>query len=164
MVPEAILAKPLLIFLVEDNPDHAELIRRCLDYTRPTCRIRHVSDGEEALDYLLRREGYANPVRSPRPHLILLDLQLPKLDGLEVLRAVKASEELFRIPTVVLSSSNSERDILQAYLHHANNYLVKPIDPALFRELISAIYFYWMRWNLPPWCWHPRLSGTIQSV
>ncbi|MBN2579843.1 MAG: response regulator [Pirellulales bacterium] len=156
--------KPLLILLVEDNPDHTELIRRNLENHQRTIRLCHVSDGEEALNYLFRRQGYADAARSPRPHLVLLDLRLPKIDGLEVLRQIKTSEELLRIPVVVLSTSNAEPDILRAYRHYANSYLVKPIDPAQFRELISTIYSYWMRWNNCPWCLRPHGSENLQSA
>jgi CheY-like chemotaxis protein len=164
MVSEAIPIKPLLILLVEDNPDHTELIRRNLENHSTAVQFHHVSDGEEALNYLFRRQGYSDVARSPRPHLILLDLRLPKVDGLEVLRQIKTSEELLHIPVVVLTTSNAEPDVTQAYRHYANSYLVKPIDPAQFRELISTLHAYWMRWNNCPLCLRPHGSGSRQPA
>ena len=90
--------EPLIILLVEDNPSHTELIRRSLQDHRVANHIYHVPDGEAALNYLFQREPYTDPERNPRPHLILLDLRLPKVDGLEVLREIKSSEALRRIP------------------------------------------------------------------
>jgi CheY-like chemotaxis protein len=164
MVPEAILEKPLLILLVEDDPDHTELIRRELESHPATIRLLHVSNGEEALDYLFRRRGYADAARSPRPHLILLDLHLPKVNGLEVLRQVKASEDLLIVPVVILSTSNAEPDVARAYRYHANSYLVKPIGSRQFRKLISAIRSYWTRWNQGPWRRHPQEAEKLQPV
>ena len=103
--------EPLIILLVEDNPDHTELIVRSFDEHRIANRIYHVADGEAALDYLFRRGRYADPTSSPRPHVILLDLRLPKIDGLEVLKQVKSCVELRRIPVVALTTSEAERDM-----------------------------------------------------
>jgi two-component system response regulator len=164
MVPEAILAKPLLILLVEDDPDHTELIRRGLENYPKAIQLLHISDGEEALDYLFRRQNYTDAAQSPRPHFILLDLRLPKVDGLEVLRRIKASEELLRIPVVVLTSSNAEPDVTRAYRHRANRYLVKPVNPGQIRDLISAVRSYWLRWSRGPWCRHPQESENLLPV
>lgn len=135
------------ILLVEDNPDHAELIIRSFREHEFVNTIHHVSDGEAALDYLFRNGEHADPARSPSPHVILLDLRLPKVDGLEVLRTVKAREDLRRIPVVILTSSESERDLTRAYDHFANSYLVKPVDFGRFIDLMNELGFYWLKWN-----------------
>ena len=135
------------ILLVEDDPDHAELIIRGLQNNGVANRIRLISDGEAALGYLFRRGEYADGGKSPRPHLVLLDLRLPKIDGLEVLREIKADEELRRIPVVVLTSSEAEGDMVQAYDNHANSYLVKPVEFDGFRRMMRDLGFYWLVWN-----------------
>ncbi|WP_026841815.1 response regulator [Citrifermentans bremense] len=143
--------EPLCILLVEDNPDHAELAMRNLDDGKLANRIFHVEDGEAALDFLNHRGVYADPGEYPRPHLILLDLRLPKVDGIEVLKAVKASEELKAIPVVILTTSAAERDLAQAYQNYANSYLTKPVDFDSFSELLRDMGFYWLAWNKRPW-------------
>lgn len=139
-----------LVMLVEDNVDHAELVKRTLAEHGFLNRIHHVLDGQSALDYLFRRGAYANPIDSPRPDVILLDLRLPRIDGLEVLRTLKESAELRQIPIVVLTTSRAERDITQAYLHHANSYLVKPIGYEAFKALMDDLRTYWLDWNTRP--------------
>jgi len=141
----------LEILLVEDNPAHAELVMRSFENQRVANKIFHVQDGEEALDYLFRRGKYQDPAKSPRPNLILLDLRLPKIDGLEVLREVKSTEGLKRIPVVILTTSQAEIDASRAYDYHANSYLVKPLDFELFTRLMEELGFYWLAWNYNPW-------------
>lgn len=148
--------EPLVILLVEDNPSHTELIRRSLQDHRVANHIYHVSDGEAALNYLFHREPYADVERNPRPHLILLDLRLPKVDGLEVLREIKSYEALCRIPVVIVTTSEAERDMLQAYDNHANSYLVKPVDFDQFTQLMNNLGFYWLGWNRHPWKPEPK--------
>ena len=114
------------ILLVEDDPDHAELIIRSLQVNGVANRIHHVSDGEAALNYLFRRGDYADAAKSPRPHLVLLDLRLPRIDGLEVLSLIKEDGDLRSIPVVILTSSSAENDIARASDNHVNSYLVKP--------------------------------------
>ncbi len=138
------------ILLVEDDPDHAELIIRGLEDNLVANRIHHVSDGEAALDYLFRRGEYADGERNPRPHLILLDLRLPKIDGLEVLREIKADGEMRRIPAVVLTSSEAEGDMARAYDNQVNSYLVKPVEFIKFGQLMRDLGFYWLVWNQRP--------------
>jgi CheY-like chemotaxis protein len=138
---------PLIILLVEDNPAHAELVMRALESNRVDNQIHHVIDGEQALDYLHHRGDFAQPGTSPRPQLVLLDLRLPKIDGLEVLKHIKTTEELRSIPTVVLTTSEAERDITKAYDGYANSYLVKPVDFDKFKSLMSDLGFYWLAWN-----------------
>ena len=143
--------EPLAILLVEDNPGHAELVKRSFQDHRVANRIHHVLDGETALDYLFRRGDYASPEKSPRPHVILLDLRLPRIDGLEVLSEIKADEGLRRIPVIILTTSEAESDLAGAYDHHANSYLVKPLDFDKFTRLMDDLGFYWLGWNRPPW-------------
>jgi CheY-like chemotaxis protein len=143
--------EPLCILLVEDNAAHAELVTRSFERHRITNRIYHVADGEAALDYLWRRGIYADPQQSPRPHLILLDLRLPKINGLEVLKEIKTAPELQRIPVVILTTSEAEQDVKEAYEAHANSYLVKPVDFAKFTQLMEELGFYWLGWNHYPW-------------
>ena len=138
------------ILLVEDNPDHAELTLRCLEDHPIESRVLHVVDGEAALDFLLRRDSYSDPDTSPRPQMILLDLRLPKVDGLEVLESVKASNDLRRIPVVVLTTSQAEQDVTRAYELHANSYLVKPIDFGELSSLLDDLVSYWLSWNRRP--------------
>lgn len=143
---------PFYILLVEDNPAHAELVMRTFEMRRDVeSRIAHVPDGEMALDYLMRRGEYADPERSPRPNVIFLDLRLPRIDGLEVLREIKSQESLCKIPVVVLTTSGAERDVQRAYEHHANSYIVKPVDFGQFSSLIEDLSSYWIRWNFYPW-------------
>jgi CheY-like chemotaxis protein len=138
------------ILFVEDDDDHAELTTRSLREYHVGNQIVRVSDGEQALDYLLRRAAFADPAASPRPDVVLLDLRLPKVDGLEVLRAIKQSETLRRIPVVVLTTSDKESDIARAYDLHANAYLVKPVDFTKFLDLMRGLGFFWLVWNRAP--------------
>ena len=140
---------PRAILLVEDNPDHAELIVRGLKDHHVVSRVLHVRDGEAALDYLFRRHEYRDPQRSPKPHLILLDLRLPKIDGLEVLRQIKAREDLRSIPVVILTTSEAERDVELAYAHHVNSYLVKPLGFEDLTRMMRDLGRYWLDWNHP---------------
>jgi CheY-like chemotaxis protein len=142
--------EPLRILLVEDNEDHAELVRRSFQYHQVANNIHHVVDGEVALDYLLRRGAYSDPKTSPRPDVILLDLRLPKIDGLEVLAEIKKTEELLKIPIVILTSSHEEQDVAKAYGAHANSYVVKPLEFSKFTELMRDLGFYWLGWNENP--------------
>jgi CheY-like chemotaxis protein len=139
---------PLVILLVEDNEDHAELVIRSLNAHRIANRIIHLGDGEAALDYIFHQGKYADVADNPRPNLVLLDLRLPKVDGLDVLRRVKEDETTRNIPVVILTTSKAERDVAQAYHHHANSYLAKPIEYIKFLELMDELGFYWLVCNL----------------
>ena len=145
-----IKGEPISILLVEDDPAHAEIVRRSLADFRVANRIHHVADGQAALDYLFRQGVYADPETSPRPHLVLLDLRLPKVDGQEVLRRIKEDTDLRRIPTVVLTTSAAELDLVRAYNHGAGSYLVKPVSFEQFSGLMDAFGFYWLAWNQFP--------------
>lgn len=136
------------ILLVEDDLAHAELLKRSLDKYCDPCLLHHVADGEEALDYLLGQGGAAAGIQHRgHPHLILLDLRLPKVDGLEVLKTIKESVDLRKIPVVLLTTSRADRDVARAYECHANSYLVKPMDFAEFDRLAQILSQYWMLWN-----------------
>lgn len=143
--------EPVTVLLVEDNKAHAELVMRSFEEHRIANKVYHVCDGEKALDYLFRRGDYADPEKSPQPHVILLDLRLPRIDGLEVLKEIKSSKELDKIPTVIFTTSNAEIDVAKAYEYRANSYLVKPVDHEKFHQLLNDLGFYWLAWNYYPW-------------
>jgi len=143
--------QPLTILLVEDNPDHAELVMRSLGDFKVANSIIHVDDGQAALDYLNGQGEYAERLKFPLPNLVLLDLRLPKVDGLEVLREVKESDELKSIPVVILTTSDADRDMTRAYASGANSFLTKPVDFLEFTRLMSDLGFYWLAWNKRPW-------------
>lgn len=140
----------MTILLVEDNLDHAELAIQGLRSQKMANTIYHVEDGEEALNYIFKRGRFTDPVLYPTPDLILLDLRLPKVDGLEVLRTLKTDEVARKIPVVVLTTSESETDVAEAYDHHANSYMVKPVTFDKFMDLADIIGFYWLAWNRKP--------------
>ncbi len=150
MTYNKINGEPVTILLVEDNAAHAELVIRSFEDHRMANKICHVSDGEEALDYLFRRGDYADPAKSCRPQVILLDLRMPRIDGLEVLKEIKSTRELEKIPTVIFTTSSAEMDVAKAYEYHANSYLVKPVNFEEFNQLIDDIGFYWLAWNHHP--------------
>lgn len=140
----------IVILLAEDDPAHAEIVRRNMEKFRIANRLEHVADGEQALDYLYRRGRYGDPLLSPRPSLILLDLRMPRVDGLEVLKVIKSDSDLARIPVIILTTSAAEADMAKAYDHHANSYLVKPIDFPQFVNMIETFGYYWLMWNKNP--------------
>jgi CheY-like chemotaxis protein len=141
------LEMPVEILLVEDNPGDVELIRRSLRDSAYHYRLTVVGDGEDAMA-VLRKEGEHEA--APRPDLILLDLNLPKKDGREVLAEVKEDSDLQSIPVVVLTTSRTQQDILAAYGLHANSYVNKPADARTFNSVIGNILEYWVNIsNLP---------------
>ncbi len=144
------IGEPLTILLVEDNEPHAELVIRSFGDHNVANPIRVVQDGEAALDYLFQRGEYGDHEKFPRPNVILLDLRLPKIDGLDVLREVKTQPQLRDIPVVVLTTSEAETDIARAYEYHANSYIVKPVDFGMFTKLMRDLGFYWLCWNRNP--------------
>ncbi|CAA7620012.1 Response regulator rcp1 [Candidatus Terasakiella magnetica] len=136
------------ILLVEDNPGDARLAQEALKEGRMTSRLKVVVDGVEAMAYLRREGPYAG---SPRPHLILLDLNLPRKDGRQVLAELKVDEDLRRIPVVVLTTSQAEQDIMRSYDLHANCYITKPVDLDRFISVVRSIEEYWCSVvTLPP--------------
>jgi CheY-like chemotaxis protein len=143
-------ADEIEILLVEDNPDDAEIALRALAKHKIANRIVHVRDGKEALDFLRAEGAYAGRNGSPKPKLVLLDLKLPRIGGLEVLKAVKGDPELKVIPVVILTSSSEERDLVQSYRLGANSYLVKPVDFDKFGEAMREVGLYWLLLNRLP--------------
>ena len=141
---------PITILLVEDDPAHAEIVRRNLKSSRIANNLIHLEDGQAALDYFFDRDTRRISEHITWPHLILLDLRLPKVDGLEVLEELRNNEMTSRIPVVVLTTSSAEIDIAKAYKYHANSYLVKPVDFSKFVELMETFDYYWLIWNQFP--------------
>ena len=133
------------ILLVEDDPGDRELTRRALNQGGITTPLQTVQDGEEALQFLLREGRYADPDSSPRPALVLLDLNLPKISGIEVLDRMRERSELRRIPVVVLTTSRHEDDIAAAYDLGVNSYIVKPVDMDQFVNAIKVLKDYWFQ-------------------
>jgi CheY-like chemotaxis protein len=144
------VGEPILVMLVEDNADHAELVMRTLEEHRIANRVRHFLDGQSALDYLFHRGEYAGQTNTGRPHVILLDLRLPRVDGIDVLKAIKEDDDLKSIPVVVLTTSEAEKDVARAYYNHAISYLVKPVGFEEFKKLMDDLGFYWLSWNTHP--------------
>jgi CheY-like chemotaxis protein len=135
------------ILLVEDNPQDLELTLRALRKNRLANAITTVSDGEAALDFLFARGQYAGRDINHHPRVVFLDLKLPKVDGIEVLRQVKMDERTKMIPIVVVTSSAEERDRVESYQLGVNSYVVKPIEFDSFVKTISELGFYWMAIN-----------------
>jgi two-component system, response regulator len=139
---------PISILLVEDDPAHAEIVLRNLIRVQDRVKcVAHLSDGQQALDYLQREGMHSDPQSSPRPDLVLLDLRLPRVDGFEVLRRMKATQDVSHIPVVVLSTSEAEGDIAAAYQTGACSYLVKPAEFAAYVDLIRDLGHYWSDLN-----------------
>jgi len=142
--------EPIVVLLVEDDAAHAEIVRRNFEDCRLANRLIHVSDGQAALDYLNHQDAFSDPASAPRPGIILLDLRLPKVDGMQVLQTIKSDPKHSSIPVVILTTSKAELDIVKAYSLHANSYLVKPVDFTKFTELMNIFSFYWVAWNQSP--------------
>jgi CheY-like chemotaxis protein len=142
--------EPIAILLVEDDLAHIEIIKRNFETSRLANRLISVEDGQEALDYLQRTGKYKDDNKFPMPNLILLDLRLPKVDGLEVLRTIKSDPALSSIPVVILTTSPAESDMVKAYKYNANSYLVKPVDFTKFNQLMNIFGYYWIVWNQYP--------------
>ena len=129
------------ILLVEDSPGDVRLTKEALKDSRITNNLHVVNDGEQALDYLFRRNEYAN---EPTPDLILLDLNLPRKNGMEVLKEIKSNPTTALIPVVMLTTSNSESDILKSYQLHVNSYVTKPVSYESFLQVIRSIEDFWL--------------------
>lgn len=144
------------ILLVEDREDDIELALRAFQKSKVANEIAVVRDGEQALDYLFARGAYASRDGAPLPELMLLDLKLPKIDGIEVLRRVRAEPRTRRLPIVVLTSSNEEQDLLSSYDLGANSFVRKPVDFAQFVEAVTQLGLYWLVLNEPAPVGHKR--------
>jgi CheY-like chemotaxis protein len=149
MIPHSEFQNPhsVDILLVEDNADHVELILKALRDNNVLNEVRVVTNGEEALDFLYRRGEYAD---APRPGLILLDIKLPKVDGIEVLRRIKADPKLKSIPVVMLTTSAGEEEMVESYNCGANSYIVKPVGFEQFVKVIKELKLYWLVINSLP--------------
>ncbi len=139
--------EPVEILLVEDNPDDAELTLRALRKYNITNRVHVARDGAEALDFLFCEGTHAGRSCLDRPRVVLLDLKLPKVDGLEVLRRIKSDPRTQAIPVVVLTSSREDRDMAESYRLGVNSFIVKPVDFAQFVEAVRHIGLYWTLLN-----------------
>jgi len=139
-----------IILLVEDNPDDEALTLRALQKSNIMNQVVVARDGAEALDYLFATGAYTGRDANELPELVLLDLKLPKVDGLEVLQRLRADERTKLLPVVVLTSSNEQRDILESYNLRANSYIRKPVDFVQFREAVRQLGLYWLVLNVPP--------------
>ena len=138
------------IFLVEDNDDDAELAERAFGRAKIGGPLVRARDGVDALDYLFARGKYAERNVFDLPAVTLLDLKLPKVSGLEVLKAIRADERTKHLPVVILTSSNDDKDRLSAYLNFANSYVLKPVDYDEFVKVASQLTEYWTVLNAPP--------------
>jgi two-component system response regulator len=141
--------KPKNILLVEDNPSDVGLTRRALEKSHIANELVVAEDGQEALDYLLRGAPLAGSKMTELPALILLDLKLPKVDGLQVLRQIRADDGTSHLPVVILTTSNEEMDITQSYNLGANSYIRKPVDFKQFVEAVQHLGLYWLVLNEP---------------
>lgn len=141
--------KPKIILLVEDNPSDIDLTRRALRKSHVANELVVAEDGQEVLDYLLHGVPLAGSTIEELPTLILLDLKLPKVDGLQVLRQIRADERTSRLPVVILTTSSEEEDIAQSYDLGANSYIRKPVDFKQFVEAVQHLGLYWLVMNEP---------------
>jgi two-component system response regulator len=139
--------QPVDILLIEDNPDHVELILKALRNNNILNEVHVTGNGEEALDFLYQRGNYAD---APRPGLVLLDIKLPGVDGIEVLRLVKADVKLNQIPVVMLTTTSDEKEVAKSYSLGANSYIVKPVDFEHFIKVIKDLKLYWLIINSLP--------------
>jgi CheY-like chemotaxis protein len=137
------------ILLVEDNPDDVELTKRALKIHNIANEVIVARDGVEALNYLFATGAYAGRDMTVTPQLILLDLKLPKVDGLEVLRRLRSDERTMFLPVVILTSSKEEQDLVNGYKLHANSYIRKPVDFNQFSEAVRQLGLYWLVLNEP---------------
>lgn len=152
------MSRSRIILLVEDNPNDVELALRAFAKSKIANDIVVASDGEEALDYLFAAGAYAARDPSTQPEVVLLDLKLPKVHGLDVLRRIRSDERTRRLPVVILTSSNEEQDIVRSYDLGANSFVRKPVDFAQFAEATRQLGLYWLVLNEPPPPGHIRIG------
>ena len=137
--------KPITILMADDDPDDQMLTKDAFEECRLSNDLRFVNDGEKLMDYLCRRGDFENPEESPRPGLILLDLNMPRKDGREALGEIKSDPDLRRIPVVVLTTSKAEEDILKSYDLGVNSFIVKPVSFEKLVEVVKALGKYWIQ-------------------
>jgi len=142
--------KPVDILLVEDNPDHAELTIKALKQNNILNEVYVVNDGQEALDFMYHQGKYADEKKFPRPGLILLDIRLPKVDGIEVLKQLKDDPQFKSIPVIMLTTSDRDEEIAKSYAGGANSYVVKPMDFEEFMKKVRELKLYWTITNSLP--------------
>ena len=142
-------AQVIDLLLVEDSPDDREMALHSLKKHRLSNRILAVKDGEEALDFLFNRGPYSDRNADDNPRVVLLDVKLPKIDGLEVLRQIRKNEKTRYLPVVMLTSSDAESDLVKSYQLGANSYIVKPVDFRNFTDTVSELGYYWAVVNKP---------------
>ena len=142
--------KPVDILLVEDNPDHAELTIKALKQNNVSNEVYVVNDGQEALDFMYHQGKYADEKDFPRPGLILLDIKLPKVDGIEVLKQLKDDPQFKSIPVIMLTTSDRDEEIAKSYAGGANSYVVKPMDFEEFMKKVRELKLYWTITNSLP--------------
>jgi CheY-like chemotaxis protein len=147
---QAVNDKLVEILLVEDNPSDVQLTLHALDRNKLANQIHVVRDGAEALEFIFSTGRYADRTAQRNPRVVLLDLKLPLVDGMEVLRQMKEDPRTRSIPVVVLTSSREERDIVESYQLGVNSYIVKPVDFEQFTESVRQLGFYWALLNEPP--------------
>lgn len=138
------------ILFIEDNPHEAELTIRSLKKNNLGNTLKHIDDGAEALDFILATGVYADREYAPNPRLIILDLKLPRVDGLEILRQIKMNERTKTIPVAILTSSQEERDIIESYKLGVNSYIVKPVNFESFAKAVAELGLYWFILNQSP--------------
>jgi CheY-like chemotaxis protein len=139
-----------IILLVEDNPDDVDLTLRAFKKSDMSNKVIVAKDGVEALDYLYGTGMYAGRDKKDLPIVILLDLKLPNIDGMEVLRSIRQNELTSLIPVVILTSSAEQKDVIEGYKLGANSYIQKPVDFGQFTEAVKLLGLYWLLWNKPP--------------
>ena len=144
------MGNPIEILLVEDNPSDAELTIHALQKSKMISTIRHLQDGAEALDFLLCRGAFSQRQFDSPPRLVLLDLKLPKVDGLGVLEQIKSDPRTKAIPVILLTSSKEERDMVQGYKLGVNSYIQKPVNFGEFQDVVRQLGMYWLLVNSKP--------------
>lgn len=142
---------PLRILIADDDASHVRLVMRIFADHPLANTVEHVADGEATLRYLLQRRDFKNAPDYRLPDAILLDLNLPRIDGLSVLKSIRETDELRRLPVIILTTSNSTTDVTRAYELGASSYLVKPTDFGQFSQMIDDLGNYWLLWNRSPW-------------
>ena len=143
------MSEGMEVLLIEDNPADAELTMHALRKENVANRIVHLADGEQALDFLFCRGAYASRSFADPPRVVLLDIKMPRVDGLDVLRAVKADARTRSIPVVVMTASREEQDLVHSYQLGVNSYIQKPVDFDRFRDVVRQLGLYWLIVNEP---------------